>query len=143
MLVDLGCSVDAARTATRRSRRRAPVVYDLILLDIQMPGLEPGLGAARAIRELPEHRHTPILALTANALVDDHQDAIDATMNAYLRKPVTGAMLRRNWATGFAHSPDPGVRAAPAAGEPGADSSHGAPRRRWRMLAVGRGPPQA
>ena len=120
MLVDLGCSVDVAQDGNEAVEKARAFVYDLVLLDIQMPGLD-GLGAARAIRALPEHGHTPILALTANALVDDHQDAIDATMNAYLRKPVTGAMLRAELGNWLAHSPDPGVRVPPAAGEPGAD----------------------
>jgi CheY-like chemotaxis protein/HPt (histidine-containing phosphotransfer) domain-containing protein len=139
MLVDLGCSVDVAQDGNEAVEKARAVVYDLVLLDIQMPGLD-GLGAARAIRTLPEHGHTPILALTANALVDDnHEHAIDAVMNAWLRKPVTGAMLRAELGNWLAHSPDPGARAAPAAGEPGADPATACGANAGGMLALGAG----
>ena len=112
MLVGLGCSVDVAQDGHEAVEKARAVVYDLVLLDIQMPGLD-GVAAARAIRALPEHGHTPILALTANALVDnEHEHAIDATMNAWLRKPVTGAMLRAELGNWLAHSPDPATPAA-------------------------------
>jgi PAS domain S-box-containing protein len=110
MLVDLGCAVDVAQDGHEAVAKARAVVYDLVLLDIQMPGLD-GLGAARAIRALPEHGHTPILALTANALVDDREHAIDGAMNAWLRKPVTGAMLRAELGNWLAHSPDLGTPA--------------------------------
>ena len=139
MLVDLGCSVDVAQDGNEAVEKARAIVYDLVLLDIQMPGLD-GLGAARAIRTLPEHGHTPILALTANALVDDnHEHAIDAVMNAWLRKPVTGAMLRAELGNWLAHSPDPGARAAPAAGEPGADPATACGANAGGMLALGAG----
>ncbi len=138
MLVDLGCSVDVAQDGNEAVEKARAVVYDLVLLDIQMPGLD-GLGAARAIRALPEHGHTPILALTANALVDDHQPTTDATMNAWLRKPVTGAMLRAELGNWLAHSPDPGTGAAPAAGEPGADAATTRAANAGGMLAFGAG----
>jgi CheY-like chemotaxis protein/HPt (histidine-containing phosphotransfer) domain-containing protein len=120
MLVDLGCSVDVAQDGNEAVEKARAIVYDLVLLDMQMPGLD-GRGAARAIRALPEHGHTPIVALTANALVDDHQHASDATMNAWLRKPVTGAMLRAELGNWLAHSPDPGAGAASSGGRPCAD----------------------
>ena len=139
MLVDLGCSVDVARDGNEAVEKARAVVYDLVLLDIQMPGLD-GLGAARAIRALPEHGHTPILALTANALVDDHHGhAIDAAMNAWLRKPVTGAMLRAELGNWLAHSPAPGACAAPAAGERGADPTRARAADTGGMLAFGAG----
>ena len=138
MLVDLGCSVDVAQDGHEAVAKARAVVYDLVLLDIQMPGLD-GLGAARAIRALPEHGHTPIVALTANALVDDHQQASDAPMNAWLRKPVTGAMLRAELGNWLAHSPDPGTGAPPAAGAPGADAAMTRAAYAGGMLAFGAG----
>jgi PAS domain S-box-containing protein len=99
MLADLGCSVDVAADGEEAVRKARDTVFDLILLDIQMPGLD-GLGAARAIRALPAHGHTPIVALTASDLVEEREQCIDANMNGHLRKPVTGAMLRAalgNW----------------------------------------------
>ena len=136
MLVDLGCSVDVAKDGNEAVEKARAVVYDLVLLDIQMPGLD-GLAAARAIRALPEHGHTPIVALTANALVDDRQHARDAAMSAWLRKPVTGAMLRAELGNWLAHSPDPGARAAPSAAEPCADPAVAHGTKADGMLAFG------
>jgi CheY-like chemotaxis protein len=136
MLVDLGCSVDAVQDGNEAVEWARAVVYDLILLDLQMPGLD-GLGAARAIRALSEHRHTPILALTATEIVGDRQPRLDPNLNGYLRKPVTGAMLRAELCNWLAPSPGPGEQAASGRGEPGAgpDPTRGASAH--AMLAFG------
>ena len=138
MLADLGCSVDDAQDGNEAVERARAVVYDLILLDIQMPALD-GLGAARAIRALPEHGHTPIVALTANALEEDRQHCIDARMNAYLRKPVTGAMLRAELGNWLAHAPDPGEPAAPGGAAPGGGRAGARGVDGGAMLAAGTG----
>jgi two-component system sensor histidine kinase/response regulator len=102
MVADLGCAVDSAADGVEAVEKTREIVYDLILMDVQMPRLD-GLGATRAIRTLPEHRHTPILAITANAFVEDRQLCLDAGMNGHLRKPVTRAGLAAelgNWLAG-------------------------------------------
>jgi CheY-like chemotaxis protein len=58
---------------------------DVILMDIMMPELD-GFDASRAIRALPNHRFTPIIAITA--LEDARELAFQAGMNDYVRKPV-------------------------------------------------------
>lgn len=63
--------------------------FDAILMDIMMPGMD-GYEATRAIRlsEKADAADIPIIALTANAFVEDAQAARDAGMNAHLSKPL-------------------------------------------------------
>jgi signal transduction histidine kinase len=69
--------------------------FDLVLMDIQMPVLD-GLEATRVIRQAEKEsgRHTPIVALTANAMKGDDLLCLSAGMDAYLPKPVSVEALR-------------------------------------------------
>ncbi|MGE5657402.1 MAG: PAS domain S-box protein [Actinomycetota bacterium] len=60
---------------------------DLILMDIQMPGMD-GLEAIRQIRRLPQMGQIPIIALTALAMTGDRERCLAAGANDYLSKPV-------------------------------------------------------
>jgi two-component system sensor histidine kinase/response regulator len=68
--------------------------YDLILMDVQMPGLD-GFQATAAIREREKSggRRTPILAMTAHALKGDQERCLAAGMDAYVSKPIRTADL--------------------------------------------------
>lgn len=81
--------------------------FDLVLMDIQMPVLD-GYEATRQIRAF--NPDIPIIALTAAALVEDRNKALQAGMNDHLGKPFTGRQLYdhlRNWlATGPAVEPN-------------------------------------
>lgn len=63
--------------------------YDIIFMDIQLPGMD-GYSAARNIRRLPreEAMTVPILAMTANAFSQDVEKAFDSGMNAHIAKPI-------------------------------------------------------
>ena len=63
--------------------------YDVILMDIQMPVMD-GYEAAKAIRESrhPQAKTIPIIAMTANAFVQDVKKSLDISMDAHLSKPI-------------------------------------------------------
>lgn len=60
---------------------------DLILMDIQMPRMD-GFEATQKLRNDPEFRDIPIIALTALAMPNDRQRCLDAGMDEYISKPV-------------------------------------------------------
>ena len=76
--------------------RVKPGDYDMILMDVQMPVMD-GLEATRRIRssENPLGKTIPILAMTANAFLEDMQKSKEAGMDEHLSKPVDIAMLEQ------------------------------------------------
>jgi len=68
--------------------------YDLILMDVQMPGMD-GIAATSAIRtqEKGHDRHTPIIALTAHALTGDRGKLLEDGFDGYVPKPIDVADL--------------------------------------------------
>ena len=91
---------DAGMTVTRASDGKEVVnlfknhprdTYDLILMDIMMPNMD-GHQATKAIRALGIERldavRIPIIALSANAFIDDIQESLDSGMNDHISKPI-------------------------------------------------------
>ena len=72
-----------------------PDEFDAILMDVQMPVMN-GYEAMKAIRSSghPMAETIPIIAMTANAFVEDIHDALDAGMDAYVAKPVDMKVLK-------------------------------------------------
>jgi len=96
-LEKLGCSVDIAENGEVALKKMRSDVYDLILMDLQMPGMD-GLTAAHEIRriEVTEAlKMTPIVAMTAHVLDEDRILAKKAGMQDFLIKPVSADEFQR------------------------------------------------
>ena len=92
LLGKAGLVVHSARDGREAVEMARSRPYALVLMDVQMPRMD-GLEATAAIRELPGWADTPIIAMTANAFVEDRQRCLEAGMNDHLGKPVNPAGL--------------------------------------------------
>jgi len=89
-----GCVVTVAENGQAALNACATQRFDLILMDIQMPGMD-GLEATAAIRkkEISTGAHMPIIAMTAHALTGDRERCLAAGMDGYVSKPIRTAEL--------------------------------------------------
>jgi CheY-like chemotaxis protein len=87
MLTNLGLTFDIAEDGKQAVQKveNSPE-YDLILMDVQMPVMD-GYEATISLRE-KGYKHIPIIGLSANAMKEDKQSAIEAGMDDYLTKPI-------------------------------------------------------
>lgn len=75
---------ETAEEGIRLAQERHPV---LILMDIQLPGMN-GIEALARLRNDPETRDVPVIAVTASAMTQDQQKIMDAGFDGYQRKPL-------------------------------------------------------
>ena len=95
MLKQLGHSCEVASDGVEAVAMAASSTYDLVLMDIHMPNLD-GIAAARRIRALDSNAaQIPIIALTANAMVEDREAYLAAGMDDHVPKPVEAKVLAR------------------------------------------------
>jgi len=88
MLEQLGYEVETSASGEEAIEANEKRDFTAILIDSQMPGMS-GNQATRIIRERErDKRHTPIIALTANAMTEDRERAFAAGVDDYLSKPV-------------------------------------------------------
>ncbi|MFM2053550.1 MAG: hypothetical protein RL456_1587 [Pseudomonadota bacterium] len=99
MLQRMGCSVRVAGSALEGLRALCEDLYDLVLMDIQMPGMD-GIEALRWLRRGPSARfafvtpsEVPVVAVTANALDGDEERFLSLGFDAYLPKPYRQGQL--------------------------------------------------
>lgn len=92
LLEDAGLRVDVADTGEAAVEMACRSPYALILMDMQLPGIS-GVEATRRIRADSLNSATPILAMTANAFIEDRRACIEAGMNDHITKPVDSEVL--------------------------------------------------
>jgi len=94
MLKQLGHTADVASDGEQALSWAQDKRYDLILMDIQMPTMD-GVTAAARLRALGGWpARVPIIALTANAMIEDRDSYLAAGMDGYVSKPINLAELR-------------------------------------------------
>ncbi|HET7838806.1 MAG TPA: ATP-binding protein, partial [Rectinemataceae bacterium] len=93
-LRETGISVEVAHNGTDAVAKvlRSDPAFDIILMDIQMPGMD-GYEAARLIRSDPRFAAVPIVAMTAHAFAEERRRSLQVGMNEHLAKPIDGELL--------------------------------------------------
>jgi two-component system sensor histidine kinase/response regulator len=103
--------------------------FHAVLMDVQMPVMD-GYEATRKIRAEPAFRGIPVIAMTANAMEQDHRMALEAGMTDHVAKPIDPVRLFRKLAFHIRSDPSKPFEALPAAGPApgGAEAAAALPR---------------
>jgi CheY-like chemotaxis protein len=94
LLQKWGHSVEIAETGKTALGLLQTTRFDLVFMDVQMPEMD-GLTATRVFRQRPEDVHTPIVAMTANAMEGDREACLAAGMDDYISKPINREEMMR------------------------------------------------
>ena len=78
--IEAGTGEDGVRLAAER-------MPDLVLMDIQLPGMN-GIDALKALRAEPSTARIPVIALTASVMQQDRQEIMSAGFDAFIEKPI-------------------------------------------------------
>ncbi len=97
ILDEMGLAYDVANNGRVATELWQKNNYDAVLMDVQMPEMD-GFAATKEIRRQEKQNnleHTPIIGMTAHALVGDKDKCIEAGMDAYISKPIVEKDLKR------------------------------------------------
>ena len=83
-----GYDVRVARTGEDAITLAVKEPPDLVLMDLQLPGID-GMEALRRLRDSPRTVDIPVVAVTAQAMKQDRERALDAGFNGYVEKPIS------------------------------------------------------
>lgn len=112
ILSSAGISVEVANNGKEAVEAVAASVYDIVLMDVQMPVMG-GYEATKRIRAIGQYKDLPIIAMTAHAMQGAREECLEAGMNDYISKPIDPDSLFltiRKWV-----KPGAAVDRAPAA----------------------------
>jgi len=88
VLTHYGFEVVEATSGEQGLSLAAQVAPDLVLMDLQLPGID-GAEALRRLREAESTRSVPVVAVTAFAMDDDRERALACGFDGYLEKPIS------------------------------------------------------
>ena len=97
LLEQMGVAYEVAHTGMEALRKAVATAFDVILMDVQMPGMD-GYECTRRIRELEEEKgfdRVPIVAMTAHVRAVDRAACLEAGMSDFIAKPFVPADLAR------------------------------------------------
>ena len=93
-LEELGAEVTACDSGASALEAFGKEDFDLVFMDIQMPGMDGKTTTAKMRAQETGSKHTPIVALTAHALENERRDLLDSGLDDYLSKPISEKQLR-------------------------------------------------
>ncbi len=99
MLGDLNCRYIVASNAEEALQSIAQFQFDLILMDVQLPDIS-GVELTQRIRQMPQFKHIPIIAVTAHAYSEMQEEFMGSGMDDVLTKPIMSNRLEqklRQW----------------------------------------------
>ena len=95
LLASIGYEAYAVESGPEALEALRADVYDVVFMDVQMPGMD-GFEASRAIwREFPEQDRPYIIAMTAHAMFGDKEKCLAAGMDSYISKPIDVGELQK------------------------------------------------